>query len=237
MMRHISFALLFVVACGGSPLDPGSGNDPGTGTKTLVVTGGASATPQVPLAKTAADFSTDFEIQIELNNTPVQTGTVTITTSAGKVPLAFATDRNAWRGTDAGYEEVYQLDVDTGTDNVHGVRIDGPDIHTITSPTAAASVDSTMAINLAWARDNAADTAALDAHDLIDNGGLTMNDSGSFTIPPLTLKADKSQSRQGTLRVTRTNRVAPAGAATGSLVTVSIENSVDVVVLANPNAP
>src|SRR5438477_539782 len=101
---HMRFSsLLFLIACGtNNPLDPGAGNDPGTGTKTLVVTGGANATPQAPLAKTAADFTTDFDVQLQLGTTAVTTGTVTITSSAGKTPLTFAQDRQSWRGSPAG---------------------------------------------------------------------------------------------------------------------------------------
>ena len=235
-MRLTSTLILVLGACGGSALDPGAGDSPGTGTGTLVVTGGAHATPQVPLATDAADFSTEFSVQVALGGTPITTGTVTMTSAAGKVALAFDTQQDlAWHGTQAGYEQVYELDVDTGTDNVHGVRVDGPDVHDITAPAAGASVDSTMAVNLTWSRQDVADDARLDSSGGIFDG-VTMPDTGTFAIPPNTFKADKQQTRSGTLRLTRTNHVIPTGAAATSTVDVSVENSVDVIVLADPNA-
>lgn len=237
-MRQIfaSFALLFA-ACGGSPLDPGAGNDPGTGTNTLLVTGRASAEPKTPNAIHDTDFTTDISVRVSLNNVPVTMGTVSVKSRTGTAMLTFTNDGQGghWDGSLANYDEVYELSVVSGADKVEGVYVDGPDIHVFTKPTAGASIDSTMMTPLAWDRAITAQTATLRVTDGGD--GLTISDSGSYMIPPATFKAEKDQSKPATIRLTRSNSVTPRGAVGGSTFSVSIANELDVVVLANPLLP
>lgn len=238
MTKTIIVSLALLSACSSNPLDPGAGDNGGTGTGTLSVDGTASARPNGTTASQPSDFKTGFEIDIKLGTTEVTTGTVTVTSSSGKTTLTFdQTTTNRWIGTANGYDEVYQLDVNTGTDNVEGVRVDGPDIHTITAPSASASIDSTMMTSVAWARGEAAQNAMLHLDDTSGgNGDLPVTDSGSFSIPANTFQAQKDQTRPATVSLTRSNQITPAGATPGSSMTVSIENDVDVLVLANPNA-
>ncbi len=140
-----------------------------------------------------------------------------------------------WEGTAAGYDEVYQLDVTSGADKVTGVIVDGPDIQVITAPTAGASLDSTMPITTTWDRINPADEARVAATGDGGGDGIVVPDTGSYAIAPGTLHADKAQARTNTLRITRTNRVTPAFAVAGSLVSVSVANEVDVVALPCPS--
>lgn len=238
MKTIFAFLTVALAACTSSPLDPGAGSNPGSGTSTLVVNGSAIAQPRVANSSQASDFTTDLSVRITLNNTPVTTGTVTMKSRTVSVPLTFNANgggQGSWSGTAAGYDEVYQLDIVAGADTVNGVIVDGPDIHTITAPTAGASLDSTIANTLTWSRGGMADTATF---SVIDNtNGLVVPDSGTYSIAPLSLKSDKAQTRTNTLRLTRANRVTPTGAASGSMITVGIENDLDVVVLANPNGP
>src|ERR1041385_1154239 len=159
-LQIASLALLAVplIACSHDPLDPGQGSDPGTGTGTLFVEGTASAEPHVANAHLAADFSTDFSIRLQLNGQNVTTGaTVTVESLNVNVTLTFNPDNGGrWVGTAAGYDESYRLDVVSGTDKIPGVIVDGPTIHTITAPTAGASLDSTTMIDVKWDRDDAA---------------------------------------------------------------------------------
>jgi hypothetical protein len=237
-MKAILASALFVfAACGGSPLDPGAGDSPGSGTQTLNVNGSAHATPSVASASKSADFDTDFSVQLTLNNAAVTTGTVTMKSTHGTVMLTFNQDNGGrWEGTAGGYDEVYQLDVVSGSDKISGVRVDGPDIHVITAPAPGASIDTTMPLMLKWSRETAADAAALNGGDQgID--GLTITDTGNYSMAPNFLRADKLAARTDTIRLTRTNRIEPAGAVAGSNFEVSISNEIDVVALANPNAP
>ncbi|MDB4954776.1 MAG: hypothetical protein JWO36_2345 [Myxococcales bacterium] len=233
------FALfsLSIAACGTTgPLEPGAGDSLGSGTQTLVVNGTASARPRLTNAHQASDFDTDFSVRVSLNNAAVTTGTVTITSLGKTLNLTFNPNSGGqfgrWEGTANGYDEVYQFDVVSGTDNVQAVRVDGPDIQTFTAPTAGASVDSTMANTVTWSRAAPADIAEIQAGD---NGNpLTIDDTGTYSVAPGTLKADRTQSKQNTIRLIRTNRVTPTGAAAGSQVAVSVTNEIDVVALPNP---
>lgn len=226
-----SLSLLTLVACGPDPLEPGAGNDPGGGTSTLYVEGRASADPRVVNAASANDFDVDFSIQLELNGAPVTTGTVTITSRFASVDLTYDGGDNRWKGSAAGYDRVYQLDVVSGADEVLGVIVDGPDLHRITAPSAGASLDSTIANTLTWERDDAADIITFRA-DEIDR--ITITDGGTYSFPAGSLKADKDQARENTLELRRTNHVAPAGAIGGSDFAVSVEQRLGVLAQPNP---
>jgi len=229
MKRYVISTILLVGACGGNALGPGSGDDPGGGTGTLVVTGSASASARVTNAQNPADFDTNFSVAITLGTTPVTTGSVTITSSTGTIELTFDNNnqgnQNRWRGTAPAYDEVYVLDVVSGEDTLEGVRVDGPDVHVFKAPEAGATVDSTMPLDVSWSRRDEAESASIDT-DQIDP--LAIPDTGTHTLPAGTLHTDGDQGRQNTIRVTRTNRVTPAGAAGGSEWAVSIRNEIQV---------
>lgn len=223
-----SFSLL-LIACGGDPLDPGAGDDPGAGTNTLFVEGRATAEPRIVNARSESDFETDVEIRIRLNDQDVTSGTVSLTSRYASVDLTFDQDR--WVGVASGYDEVYQLDIVSGTNEVTGVIVDGPDLHLITGPTAGASLDSTIANALSWDREEEADITTFKT-DKIDR--VTISDTGTYSIAPGSLDADQDQSKTNTLELRRTNRVVPAGAIGGSDFAVSIEQRLEVVALPNP---
>lgn len=239
-MRTLLLAFVMTTGCGSSnPLDPGAGDNAGTGTSTLVVNGAAIARPQIANAQSSTDFQTSFDVRITLNNAAVTTGTVTMTSASGEVPLVFNANGNNgghWSADVAGYDEVYQLDVISGTDTVKAVRVDGPDIHTFATPTAGQVVDSTMPLALAWHRNDTADEAVLRVGDG-GNNGLTITDAGSYSLAAGSLKSAKDKAEPNTLLLTRTNRVTPAGAAGGSELVVGVANTIDVVAQINPNAP
>lgn len=228
---------LGLTACGGSDLDPGAGDSAGTGTATLVVDGSVSANPRLTNAQAPGDFDTELSVRVSLNNAPVTTGVVTLTSASGTVTLTFQPagngQDNRWRGSAPGYDEVYILDVDSGADNVHDVRVDGPDIHTFQTPTAGATVDATMPLDVKWSRDDEADSTEIDTEEL-DHVAIT--DSGDYALTANALKSKKDQAQENRITVTRTNRVTPRGAAGGSELSVSVENRIDVVAMPNPLA-
>jgi hypothetical protein len=218
--------LLGLPACGGSTLDPGAGNDPGTGTGTLVLDGTVHASPQLVNARAGAEFDTDITLEVSLNKQTVTTGTITITSATGKVPLTYRNSDRRWTGSAPGYDEVYILDIDSGPDKVSGVRVDGPDIHVFSAPTAGTNVDPMMPLVIEWDRDNQADSATIRAENVDE---IAILDSGSYTLAPGSLRPDKTLARQYTLRLARTNRVVPTGTAAGSIFRVTIENELDVI--------
>jgi len=227
-MAGLAGTAVGLVACGGN-LDPGAGNDPGTGTRTLAIDGTVHASPRLINASLASDFDTDFTVQVSLNNQTVTTGTLTITSVGGKSPLTYHDGR--WSGSAPGYDEVYVLDVMSGPDSIAGVRVDGPDIHVFSTPSQGAPVDTTMPLTIKWHRDAEANTAELRA-DTFER--ITIPDTGAYALASGSLKADKSQARLQTLRLLRTNRVAPSGAAAGSTWQVTLENRLDVVAQPQP---
>ena len=214
--------VLGIAACGGGNLDPGAGNDPGTGTGTLAIEGSVHASSRLVNARTSAEFDTEFTVRVSLNTQTVTTGTVTITSSTGKVPLTYGPD-NRWTARAPTYDEVYILDIESGPDQVTGVRVDGPDIHVFSAPTAGAIVDPTVPLMVKWDREDEADSAAMRA-DNIDS--ISIPDTGSYELAVGALRTDKEQN---TLRLTRTNRVVPNGTVAGSTWTVTIENEIEVV--------
>lgn len=226
-------SILFVLgACGGSDLDPGSGNDGGEGTSTLTVTGNVSAEPRLSNARSGGEFDTEFSVRVERAGQTVSTGIVEVTSASGTVRLVFDPNNNGrWRGTAPGYDEVYILDVEDGADNMLGVRVDGPDIHYFTAPTAGATVDSTMPLPVAWSSDDGADSASVRADNIND---VAISDTGSYSLAPGALKAKPDQAETNDLELRRTNRVTPHGAAGGSEWTVTIRNEIQVVALPNP---
>lgn len=230
MKASILFASLSLAACGGgSSLDPGSGNDPGDGTSTLLVRGNVNAEARLNNARTAAEFNTDFEVRITLAGQAVTTGTVTVTSSTGTYPLAFSEEQ--WRGRAPGYDEVYVLDIESGQDDVVGVRVDGPDFHFFTKPTAGATVDSTMPLEVTWDASQDADSAAIRADEI---EWVSIEDSNKYMLAGGSLKAERDQAKTNELRLLRVNRVVPAGAVPGSEFSVSVENRIEVVAQPNP---
>lgn len=231
-MKQYVVAVSLLAACGGSDLDPGSGNDPGGGTQTLVVDGSARAEPRLANARVASDFDTDLEVRVTLNGTAVTTGTVTVTSATGAFDLIFdPAEGGRWRGSAPRYDEVYILDVVSGEDTVEGVRVDGPDIHTFVEPLPGATVDSTMPLAIEWGGDHGADSASIDTEE-IDN--LAIEDTGTFSLAPGSLKTEQDKAKENTLRLTRNNVIVPAGAAAGSEWRVSIRNEIEVLAAPAP---
>ncbi len=228
-----STCLLGLAACSGSSLDPGSGNSAGKGTQTLSVEGTAHASSNTLNAQKPADFDTDFSVRIQLNGQTLTTGTVTVTSSLGKVPLMLDNE-NRWRATQSGYAEVYVLDVVSGPDKVEGVRVDGPDIHWFKSPTEGATVDASMQLPLDWDRGVHADTATLRTENIED---LQIDDTGNYMLAANALKSEKDKPHTNNVQLTRSNSVIPAGAVAGSTWRVTIDNELQVVAQPNPNAP
>lgn len=236
-LRAALFAVLStgaIAACGGTDaaLEPGAGNDPGTGTGTLRIEGRISADSDRPNAERATDFTTDFEVRVQLNGVTVTTGEVTVTSASGTYPLTYdAQNSNDWVGRAPGYDEVYILDVVSGANEVTGVRVDGPDIHTFSAPLMGATVDSTLPLALAWDRRQAADTATLDVPEL---DTIAIIDSRTYDLSAGALKASRDQAETNELRLRRANRVIPTGAIVGSELSVSVRNEIDVVAQPNP---
>lgn len=228
-------AVLGFPACTDDSLAPGAGDDPGTGTGTLKVTCGISA------SRANADFPTDFRVHLEKDGLPFDTADVTITSSSGAIKLVRETDRlgrplsGAWVARASKYDEVYVLDVTTATDNVRGVRVDGPDIHTITSPVGQPTVDPRLPMTIEWSRREDAETAYLNFTDQDGNyPPLLLPDSGSYSLAPGTLRTSLDSLRFVSGSLVRDKLVTPTGGADGSMVWVVVSAYLGVFTDPNP---
>ncbi len=236
-MRLFLASIVTLAACSHNALDPGAGSDPGSGTGTLTVMGGATASPNVPNSKIDTDFTTEFNIELSLGATPVTTGTVTVRSLSGLTTLTYDTNagqQGRWRGMAANYDEVYELNVVSGTDKISSVYVDGPDIHTFTLPTLGATVDPSIANNTKWARAAAAQQARI---SFGDQDGIAIDDTGIYSIPMYAIPYEKDQTKTDTIRLTRTNQIAPKGAVAGSTFSVSVAQELDIIAAACPNCP
>lgn len=232
MSALVCVGALSLGACSSDPLEAGAGNSIGAGTTTLLVEGSARAQALTGGASKPEQFNTEFSLRISRAGVPVTTGTVVVSSLGGKVPLTFNNSQNnsgRWVGSQPGYYEVYQFDITDGTDSVTDVRVDGPDIHFLTAPTLGGSVISTAIVPVAWDRGDRADTAYLDTKQVEK---LQILDEGKYDLPPGSLKNKKDQAENETISITRINQVTPKGGAAGSIFSVSIVNSVDVLVAA-----
>lgn len=235
-MKYLMMSVVYATtlgACGGidSDFEPGAGNDAGTGTSTLAIDGDIEARPRLVNARTSADFDTELSVRVMLDLQPVTTGSVTVTSASGSVPLVYRADNNHWEATAAGYDEVYVLDVVSGVHAVEGVRVDGPDIHFFSAPTAGATVDSTLPLEITWTSNDAATSASIDAEE-IDR--ISIPDTGLYMLSGGALKADRDTARENQIELRRLDRVTPAGAIGGSEVSVSVENRIQVIAMPNP---
>jgi hypothetical protein len=219
------------LACGAGPLEPGVGDDPGSGSSTLRVNAEVTATGRIVNAREGTDFDTSIHVRIEKNGQLVTTGTVTMRSSGGDVPLIFDSgdEGGRWRGSQSGYFEVYELEVDAGDDDVSGVRVDGPALHYFTAPLPGATIDATMPLLVTWASDEEAQTATIKTKEIDE---LTITDSGSFTLPVGAIKSKPEETENEELRLRRSARITPAGAVVGSELRVVVSNRIEVLVAA-----
>ncbi len=235
-MNRLACLVLAFAACGGTDSGPDTtpdapdttqGDDPGTGTNTLLVDGSVNAEPTIQNAADPTSFRSDFTVRVTRAGVDVTDGTVQVTSASGVVNLLFDTTTMRWRGAQAGYFEVYRIDVTNGADNVTGARVDGPDIHTITAPVAGATVDSTMPLPIAWSRVESADTITVQTREI--NPIMTV-DTGTYSLATGTLRSKPDQAENEQIQIVRSSVLAPAGAVVGSSWRVRIRNSVNVVV-------
>lgn len=233
-MKHILISTTFVfsaAACGGSDLEPGAGDDPGTGTATLFIDGSVRADARISNARTPTEFDTELSVRITLNDQGVTDAIVKVTSISGEFALTYSGERGRWEGSAPGYDEVYILDVTSGEHTVTGVRVDGPDIHTFTSPAPGATIDTTQPLEIRWSGDNEAESTAIRAEEL---DWVSIPDLGVYMLSAGAMKAEREQARTNELWLSRTNRVTPTGAVAGSELSVRIENSIEVVAQPNP---
>lgn len=212
MQRLSLLAIAMVASACTDPLQPGSGDDVGSGTRTLHVEGSVLG------SSNGVSFLTSFVIQVRRGGAPVTDANVTITSPTGRHVLhSDVRFPGRWSGSADGYEQVYVLDVESGDDTIRNVRVEGPPPVVFTAPAQDSTIDPASPLEVQW-EPRTADQMWL----IINPQGTSfgeIDDDGSFTIPPNTWVTNPAGSHA--VGLTRTNTVTPAGAVEGSRMSVS----------------
>ena len=223
-MRNLVLGVMAgtLVACGGGTEPTVERNDPGTGTLTLKVTADIDAKDVV------GGFITDFEVVVEdAGGNPISGATVTIKNpSIGEITLletsAGSGEYTAVRNTFPSGD--FELNVVRGTDNIQGVILGGPGIHTITAPLADASVTALQTLIVTWNSPSQAKSAELETRDY---GPVVVPDTGAAMVPSLENVARADQR----IRIYRFNEVGINGGLPGSRLKVEIRQTVEPVII------
>lgn len=209
-MRSLALLVLALAGCSDS-LQPGVGDDPGSGTGTLrimAIVGGSS---------NGESESASFLVYVYRDSVPVTDCRVTITSRSGSHVLGSDIRfPGKWSMIAEGYDQVYVLDVEAGADKVHDVRVDGPIIGVFTAPAESTTIDPAAPLEIQW------EPSVVDSTSLVINpqGGAfgPIDDSGSYTIPANTLVSNPAGSHA--IGLIRANTVTPEGAAADSMMMV-----------------
>ena len=222
-MRNLVLGVMAgtLVACGGTGPTV-ERNDPGTGTLTLRVTADIDATDVI------GGFITDFDVDVEdAAGDPISLATVTIKNSSlGEITLLetnagsgrYTAVRNSFPDGD------FELNVVRGTDNVQGVILGGPGVHTITAPLANATVTALQSLIVTWNSPSQAKSAELETRDY---GPVIVPDTGAAMIPASETEARADER----IRVFRFNEVGINGGLPGSRLKVEIRQTVEPIVV------
>ncbi len=223
-MRNLVFVVMAgtLIACGGGTEPVVERNDPGTGTLTLKVTADIDAKDVV------GGFITDFDVDVEdAGGNPISGATVTIKNSSlGEMTLLetsagsgrYTAVRNSFPDGD------FELNVVLGADNVQGVILGGPGVHTITAPLANDSVPSLQSLTVLWSSPSQAKSAEVETRDY---GPVVVPDTGAVTVPSLenVVRADQR------IRIYRFNEVGINGGLPGSRMRVEVRQTVEPVIV------
>ena len=225
-MRHLIStiaiaAFVGLLACGDSTGPAANRNNPGTGSLTLrvdaevagVEASGVMTTSYVVLVRDAQSLPVSGA-NVTVRNTSL--GSVTLTENPSGSGLYLAT-RPTFPSTD------FTLDVVRGADNVRGVVLGNPGVHTITLPARNSTVAANQPLNVRWTVPSQALSAELETRDY---GTIEIADNGAHTVPA----ADNPARTDQRVRVNRFNELDMAGGLPGSRLRVEVRREVEPVV-------
>lgn len=214
-------AVLTFAGCGDGTGPATSRNNPGTGSSTLRVTAEIDANDDPAVI---GGFSTEFAVSLRDGaGSPVSSATVTIKNSSlGTLTLP---ETGAGSGdyllTGSTFPSGdFQLDVVRGTDNVRGVIVGGPGVHSITTPAQNDTVTQLQPLTVRWTVPSRAKAAEIETRDF---GPATLPDTGAYVIPGPNNPARPDQR----IRVFRFNEVDVAGGLLGSRLRVTVRKTVE----------
>ena len=205
-----------MMGCGNSTGPAVERNDGGTGTATLQVNADIDATDVI------GGFTTDFSVMVRDGlGDPVSGATVTIQNATlGLVTLLEnGLNSGVYEATENTFPDGdFELTVERGTDNVRGVIVGGPGVHTITAPLANDTISVDQPLTVSWEAPSVAKSAEVETRNF---GPLVMPDSGVVMVPA----ADLTTRGNERVRVFRFNEVDIAGGLTGSLFRVEVRQT------------
>ncbi|MBW2457953.1 MAG: hypothetical protein JRI68_25835 [Deltaproteobacteria bacterium] len=203
-----------------------TGDEPGTGTGTLRVSGHVDATESVDNGATAHQFQVELSVEVWRSTEPVDDAAVAITPAGGPPILLSSAGAGTalYLGFGSGYHESYEIDVTAGADHLTDGQVEGPDIHVFSQPTPGAVVEPDKNLEVRWDRTIAADDATIETNELDET---LIADEGSYVLDGAYLEGhnDALEDDRATLR--RTNYVDLEGGAQGSVFRVSLRNRVE----------
>ncbi|MBW3553215.1 MAG: hypothetical protein KY466_06890 [Gemmatimonadetes bacterium] len=219
----LASTLAVLVACGDDATGPAvTRNDPGTGTRTMLVRA------DIEGQDVSGGFVTEFEVVLrDAQGAAISGATVVVRNPVlGNVNLLeldagtgeYLATVNSFASGD------YRLDVTRGSDEVRGVVVGGMSAHEITSPTANATVAADQSLTVTWTRPSEAAGADIETRDFEAEG---LPDTGSYTIPA----NGNPPSADQRVRVWRFNKVEIAGGLFGSQLKLSVRNTVEPVIV------
>lgn len=198
-------------------------NDPGTGTSTLRViadievedeSGGDYVTAVHVSVHTAAGAAVSGAAV--LISAP-GIGTVTVPETAAGSGEYVVVQPNAPAGD-------IRLDVTRASDNVARVTVGWLGLHTITLPQQGAAVDETQPLMVRWTVPAMGSSAELETRDFSVED---LPDDGEYSVP-VASNPPRSDQR---IRVYRVNQVDLAGGVAGSLLRISVRDTVEPVIV------
>lgn len=222
MLGVVSAGLLG--ACSSSTGPATSRNNSGTGSSTLKVAADIDANDDPTVI---GGFTTEYKVSLQdgLSN-KVSGATVTISNpSLGTITLPetavgsgdYAKTGNTFPSGD------FQLDVVRGTDNVHGVVLGGPGVHSITAPAANATVAANQNLTVRWTVPSQAQSAEVQTSNF---GPAALPDTGAYVIAAASNPPNATQK----IAVYRFNEVTIAGGLPGSRLRVQVRQTQPVAV-------
>lgn len=222
-----ALAILVVAACGTSTGPSRSQESPGTGTSTLRVVANIDANDD----PASGAFSTVYFVSVRDGaGFPVSGATVTISNpslAGGKIILS-----ETFPGS-GDYQLIgttfpngaFGLDVVQGANNVHGVTVGRPTVHTITTPVKNATVAAEQPLLVRWTVGTPAKSARIDTKNF---GPITFPDTGAYQIPGGVANPARTDQR---IRVFRFNEVVIAGGLPGSAMRVTVRRTVEPIIV------
>jgi hypothetical protein len=220
----------FAAACGNGTGPATSRNNPGSGSSTLRVVADIDANDDPAVI---GGFSTDYQVSVrDATGSPVSGAAVTISNPnlpGGKVTLPetgtgsgdYLITGNTFPSGD------FRLDVvqgAQGVNNVRGVIVGGPGVHTITMPRANDTLVVFQPIMVRWTVPSRAKSAEMETRDF---GPTTFPDTGAYQVPGPSSQARPDQR----VRVYRFNEVDIAGGRLGSRLRVTVRKTVEPIVV------